>query len=295
MITLEQVWTDYRSIRKLKETTFYDYEQKLKRCLGDWLPLDATTITRQMVEDRHRELSVTAPRQANYVMRVLRALLTFAAYKYDDTDGSPLFKNNPVKTLSAMRLWNREIARNGYIPKHKMADWFSAVLLLPNTTMRDFLLTLALTGFRNAEARTLRWSCIDLERGLIKLDDTKNHLPHVLPMSDFLWSMMLERPKSSDFVFPGPGKKGHLIHPYDATRRIGANIDHYFIPHDLRRTFNYVSEQAQIDETTRKRMLNHKPQDVTNKHYGVFDVEDLRAPMQAVTDKYRELANLQKS
>lgn len=64
-ITLRRVWREYRTIRNLKEATELDYQQKLDRCVGDWMPLPVTDITRDRVERRHRELSKRGPRQAN--------------------------------------------------------------------------------------------------------------------------------------------------------------------------------------------------------------------------------------
>lgn len=55
-ITLRQVWRDYKTVRVLKDHTIYDYEKKLKS-VEDWMDLDMNTITKNMVEDRHRSLS----------------------------------------------------------------------------------------------------------------------------------------------------------------------------------------------------------------------------------------------
>lgn len=290
-ITLRRVWREYREIRNLKASTETDYENKLQRCVGDWMPMPVTDITRERVERRHRELSRHGPRQANYVMRIVRALLNFASYKYETPAGDPLIRNNPVKSLSALRMWNQEPPRSGFIPKHKMPDWWSAVLTRRDTT-RDYLITLALTGFRSCEALSLPWEQVDLDRGYIMLRDTKNRQDHILPMSDLLWSLMLERPRLGEYVFSGCGEGGTITRPYKACESISTAINHRFRPHDLRRTFHYVADLAGVPETTRKRLLNHKFQDVTNRHYGVFDPEDLRAPMQAITDKYLELALL---
>lgn len=53
IITLRQIWRDYEKARTLKPKTHRDYICKFKK-IEDWLDLDATTITRKMVKERHR-------------------------------------------------------------------------------------------------------------------------------------------------------------------------------------------------------------------------------------------------
>ena len=45
--------------------------------------------------------------------------------------------------------------------------------------------------------------------------DTKNHEPHILPLSDFLYELLNEckQNQANDYVFPGIGVTGHIIKP----------------------------------------------------------------------------------
>src|SRR5277367_6871204 len=57
--TLRQVITRYIEIRKLSKNTLRNYTYLTKRCLGDWYDLPMTSITRDMILTRHRELTKT--------------------------------------------------------------------------------------------------------------------------------------------------------------------------------------------------------------------------------------------
>jgi hypothetical protein len=52
----------------------------------------------------------------------------------------------------------------------------------------------------------------------------------------------------------------------------------------LRRTFGTIAESLDVPHYALKRLLNHKAQDVTGKHYTVISVERLREPMQKISD-----------
>ncbi|MBX9671317.1 MAG: site-specific integrase [Candidatus Obscuribacterales bacterium] len=294
-ITLNEAWRDYSDARDLKRATYLDYVNKLKN-VEDWLDLDMNQISKDMVEQRHREMSRRAPMQANYTFRVIRTIYNFAIYKYE-VDGEPVIKQNPVKRLSQIKAWNRERARTRHVPLHRLKDWFGSVLMLDALVMRDYLIVLLFTGMRHAEAVTLKWDFIDWEGGYINLPETKNGEPHTLPMTIYLRELLRERyaNRANEYVFPGgkPFKpKGHMLSPYKAIDRVIASTGIKFSPHDLRRTFNIIAEDAGIDEFTRKRLLNHSLQDVTGRHYSVKNPERLRGPMELISSHVLKLAGL---
>jgi integrase len=203
-ITLRSVWREYAKTRHLKPATLKNYSHRLNYCLKDWLDIPISTITKDMVEERHR--SIKGGAMANSTMRTLRALLAYAEVKYTDADGNPILKHNPVKRLSEVRAWHRDKRRTSVLRLHQLRAWFSAVMQLDNATMRDFLITLLLTGMRRCEAISLKWDQVDLEYGVINLKDTKNGDDFVLPLSDFVWDLLKIRRfgSKSEYVFPGP-------------------------------------------------------------------------------------------
>jgi hypothetical protein len=55
--------------------------------------------------------------------------------------------------------------------------------------------------------------------------------------------------------------------------------------HDLRRTFSTIAARV-LNYYEHKQVMNHfNNHDVTQKHYIVMEVEDLRVPLQQLEDK----------
>ena len=79
-ITLESCFTDFLSIRSLKDRTVSDYQVAMDKHFADWKKKKVIFITRDMVSRRHKKLGESAGHaQANLAMRFLRALLNFAS------------------------------------------------------------------------------------------------------------------------------------------------------------------------------------------------------------------------
>ncbi len=306
-ITLRQAWHAYETDRNIRPKTRLDYKSKM-RCVQDWLDMPIEQINKHMIELRHKEISRRAPQQANYVFKLVRTVINYACVKFEDELD---ITTNPVKRLSDLRLWNREVPRDRRIPLRKLSTWVDAVLSLESACVRDYLLLLLMTGFRHSEAACLRWEqsrnfpthgYLDFEARLIKLPCTKNGKPHYLPMSGFLYVLLFERYREriTDYVFPAgrwSNKNKPFDNPYKSIEKVITACGITFSPHDLRRTFLDVAEDVGIDELTQKRLVNHTLSDVTGKHYRAKDpemlAERLREPMELITQRVLELADLQ--
>jgi hypothetical protein len=81
-VTLHEILEHYLSVRKVRPNTARSYRYILPRCLGDWMKLPVTSITREMVVQRHLDLrkptrqGTTGESQANVVMRILASIST---------------------------------------------------------------------------------------------------------------------------------------------------------------------------------------------------------------------------
>lgn len=295
-ITIRTVFADYVQSRHLKTSTVAGYDKVLKRCLGDWLDRPMCEIAKDIVERRHRALSEEHPAQANQVMRVLRALFTYAEATYEDHKSAPIISANPVKRLSQIKAWNRIPRRQTVIKAHEIKAWYAAVMTLPNITIRDYLRLLLFTGLRKQEAATLLWRNVDFDGLTIKVEDTKNHEDHILPMSDLLYDLLDERRQNrkdiKPYVFPGDGNGGYLIEARkqmaEVTRLSGVS----FTLHDIRRTFLTTAEGLDIPHYALKRLANHKTNADVTAGYIISDVDRLRDPMQRITDRIKQLAGI---
>jgi integrase len=265
--------------------------------LSDWRRRAIAGITKNDV--REKFLAIESPSQANYAMRLMRALFNYAATMTTE-DGAPLVTDNPVKVLSAAKLWHRQAPKREVIRPHELQAWWRAVEALGTTpaergnsrTARDFLHFLVLTGLRRSEAAGLRWETVELAGRFFTIETTKNQDPHTLPTSDYLQAMLERRHQAnadlpeaerSQYVFPG--HDGPLAEPKKQIRKVIAASGVSFSAHTLRRTFGTIAESLDIPAYALKRLMNHRAGgDVTFTHYVVMDIERLRAPMQKITD-----------
>jgi len=276
---------------KLKFFTARDYVKIMNRQFADWRTKPIVAITRDMVEARHREYTVLSPAEANRAMRYLRALFVFAS-DYRDSNGEAIIPDNPVRRLSAKRLWNRVERRTRYIEPEQLRDWWNAVQSLKNKpqypsreVLRDYLLLLLFTGLRRNEALCLQWENVDLQRGTLCAVDTKNRSNHILPMGRYLLDVMRRRRSASDseWVFANPLTGKRITDPHRQIVNVVAKSGISFSPHDLRRTFASIVSRLgdRLNYYTTKRLLNHRTSDVT-QGYIQFDLEQLRSAMQSV-------------
>lgn len=310
-ISLQDVYLDYMNARKeLKPTTKRDYKACIEIYFKDWVNKPMLEITRDMIERRHRELSMKSEARANLAMRFLRALFNFSS-EYQDSTGKVIIADNPVRRLSTKKIWNRIERRNNYIQPHQLKAWWDAVATLKSKskkesnlsssndaenksvrsrnieTIRDYLLVVLFTGLRREEALTLTWGDVDFSARTLTVRDTKNRTDHTLPLSDFLYDLFARRKSCcvNEWVFEGDGKLGRIVEPRKQIQRVIDISGIQFTSHDLRRTFasivNMLSDS--ISYYTVKRLLNHKTVDVT-AGYVQHDIEKLREAMQAVTD-----------
>jgi integrase len=287
-VTLLEVFNDYLNIRKeLKPKSVYEYKNIMKRAFAHWQHKPLLTITKDKIAKCHAQLGETSgTAYANSAMRTLRALFNFAAGQYEDAYGRSLITENPVRRLSQTRAWYRIEKRRTYVKTYDFAAWYQSVIALSNETFRDYLLLILFTGLRREEAAQLTWQQIDLQTKTLTIPDPKNHDPHVLPLSDYLYKLLKSRSQTviSQYVFPGTGKKGHIVEPRRQTAKVKESSSVQFTIHDLRRTFITVAESLDIPAYALKRLLNHKMTNDVTAGYIVTDVERLRKPMQQITD-----------
>ena len=312
-LTLNCVFADYVKARKtLKPQTVLDYQQMVNRAFRDWRNRSLSEVTKTMVQQRHRWLGRrNGPHYANNALRLLRALYNFAGAAYDDVEGHPLIPVNPVTVLTQTRAWYPKVRRRTVITRAQLPAWYTAVLALrdqlknpkkpddgldPDAALvSDYLLLLLFTGLRRNEAASLRFDQIDFVDRTLTIPDTKNGEPLTLPLSDFLVTLLERRARETTgaFVFPGEGKRGHLIEPKRHVKRVIKESGVPFMLHDLRRTFITLAESLDLSHYAIKRLVNHKISGDVTAGYVVTDVSRLREPMQRVTDRIRAIAEIE--
>jgi integrase len=153
------------------------------------------------------------------------------------------------------------------------------------------------TGLRREEGLSLAWSQIDLKAKTLTIPDPKNRQPHVLPLSEFLHDLLMQRyleRTDSPFVFPGGGVKGYLNEPRKQMKKVIEESGVAFTLHDLRRTFITVAESLDISAYALKRLANHKMANDITAGYIISDVEQRREPMQKISGYLFEMHGSQR-
>jgi integrase len=280
----------------LKPRSKASYRETVERHLRGWLTKPLSTITRDMVEARHRQIAEeivtmtgrhSGQATANAVMRSLRLLWNYAA----DRDAS--LGPNPVRLR---KQWFDVPRREGLVKANDLPAFYAAVIGLSNTVARDYLLLLLFTGLRRREAASLRWADVDLAGRVIRIPAarTKAGRKLDLPMSDVVRNLMVARRAIGDgrFVFMANSKSGHIEEPKFALQDVAAACGVKVTVHDLRRTFITVAESCDISPLALKALANHATGNDVTAGYVQMTTERLREPAQKVADKLKELCGI---
>lgn len=280
--TLQMLYDEYKSAKSLTPKTLKDYDQGMAN-IG-WNTKPWQTITGDMVIARFNELSKKGKAQANRDFRTLRAILAFGAQKMVAKGSAS--KPNPCEALKGR--WHPVKARTNTIKLHQLGEWHKAVRQLKSQTTQDYLLFTLLTGFRRNESATLKWETVDFKDRTITIPDPKNHKPHILPMSAFVYDLLKRRKEekpNNSYVFSSDySESGHFEEPKRAYSLIGERTGIFATIHDLRRTFGTVAAPL-VTHAELKSLMNHKAKtDVTLAHYTHLSGEALRDPMERITN-----------
>jgi integrase len=298
-VTLLEVLEEYLAVRTLKPSTVEVYRRVVKKSLKEWLSLPITEITKNMVEDRHRQLASGTkhghPGRAysNFCFKTLQTLLNYAAEKYE-INGEPIISVNPVSRLTKTRAWHRVHPRTGVIPEYQLAAWYKAVDEIENKTVRDYLLLLLFTGVRRREGSSLKWTDIDFKSQTLTIRRTqaKNHRDHVLPICDFLFSILKARYENrggSPYIFPGRANRSHVTDFRFWQLQVREKTGCKFMIHDLRRTFLSCAERLELPYYVLKRLANHTASSDTLVPYIVVSMERLRLHIERISAHFLEL------
>ncbi len=303
-ITLREVFEKFLELKQLRAQTKRNYFYAVNAHLEDWLNLPITSITNDMVEQRHHDLTIKPNRlgtsghlRATNTLKMLRRLCNFANNHYS-IDGEPLIKNDPFSRMSSDRIWHRAHPREGIIPDHKLKDWYRGVCKLLHSVARDFLIFILFTGMRFGETRQLKWSYVDFKEKLITVprELTKTDRQHLLPLSDFLVDLLQKRHLvygHSEWVFQSATLKNMpLSQSAGIVCSVRASTGIHFTVHDLRRTFSTMGAKKNVPDHVISRLLNHSVSNNMTSRYLVLDVETLRLHMSTISQAFIDLMEI---
>lgn len=234
------------------------YNQYLKQPLGS---KKLSSIDQKTIRDIHLRITREGAGHPVVANRVLAVIST--------TFGRGIewgyVKENP--SIGVRR--NKEHSRDRFLQPEEIRKFFDALALEANETVRDFIFVALLTGARKSNVLSMRWSEIDLDRGIWRIAMTKNGTPQNVVLVTEVIERLSVRKDAADadsiYVFPGDGKTGHLAVPTKGWLRVlaSAGIEDLRI-HDLRRTMGSWQAMTGASLPIIGKSLNHKTPQATS-------------------------------
>ena len=244
----------------LKPRTYVELERHLRRDCAALARLRLTEIDRRTIALRLAEVeTASGPTARNRVRSSLSAFFNWAVRE-------GLLDTNPVSGTARA---DERGSRDRILTQAELAELWAA---LPQGDFGEIVRLLALTGQRREEIGGLRWSEVDLDRGLIVLppDRTKNLRQHEVPLSRQAKAILERQPKRKgrDFVF-GIGEAGFsgwskrkerldeaLLAKRKAADRRAKPLPSWHL-HDLRRTAATQTAELGVQPWIIEAVLNH--------------------------------------
>lgn len=212
-------------------------------------------------------------------MKTLKAMFNFAKNTYF-LDGKPIFAENPVARLWALKLNNKYRKRISILKADQFPAWFAALDKLEDPRDKEYWLFLLFTGCRGGETyQNMTWDRIDWKNHTFSFYDTKNRTNvFMAPLPKYIETILVKRKDDTGKngkIFPQVGEVGHQL--ISALEELtGFRITR----HDLRRTFTTVAASCSIPDIILKQLLNHKSDNssgVTDDYKQMHEVTSFRS------------------
>ncbi|MDO8878398.1 MAG: tyrosine-type recombinase/integrase [Pseudolabrys sp.] len=253
-VTLAEAFVAYKAT--LRTRWLADCEGIFKRCLGLWEHQSLADISNspEKVRDWHLALSKKrGPVQANNAARLLRA-----TYRHAQKFNRSLPAMHPATGVQ----WNKQERANRAIPFAEFPAWAAQVDAIEekDALRAAYHRLCVLTGMRPGELARLRWDGVDCAKRKVVIGKTKTGIDIEIPMSlPIVRQLKLARAagriafeaRSNEWVFPGPGKDGHLIETHERHRKLthSGNAG--------RHTYRTVAAQIGVNELDIRLLLGH--------------------------------------
>jgi integrase len=203
----------------------------IKPHLGELRVVD---VKRDDVLGLYRRVGSRKPYEANRLLALLSSMFNLAR----EWGVLPEGALNPAKISARSRYPERR--RDRPVTSEELPRLLKAIHSEPDVYVRTAFLLLLASGLRKREILHAKHSNVDLERGTLRLADTKAGQPRHVPLSEHAVGLFrgLPRRLRNDYVFPSPVRagapRGDLFKPWDRIRKAagcpGLRI------HDLRHT-----------------------------------------------------------
>jgi len=292
--TLKDMYDRYIVDKRLSSSTLLVYKSYIPRLFKSWLDFPLNLLEKvlapEVVIDRFKNiLEVNGAGAANNSFRCLQAIINYAEILHPQ----PITRN-PLKVLSRAEMWAKLQGRDDCL-EMKQFKPFAESLLTRTPAHRDCYTFALLHGVRPAEAYSLKWEDVDLEKDIVvfRHETERSKRTYTVPLSKQS-KVILERRKASAeeadvYVFPAQGsrnKHGHLMLRSDELKRVTGMP---LTVHGLRRSFITTGERLRLRREDINRLTGHVDSSVTGKHYVKVTPDDLRPVLQAIANEIERL------
>jgi integrase len=271
-------------IFKVHIKTWKKYEAIYNRHLLGWKSRPLGSIATPEIQALHAKVGkVNGMYAANRLLQLIHSV-------YAKATGRGFEKPNPASGIRKFR----EKSRERFLEAHELPAFFEALSKEKNDTVRDYILLSLFTGARRANVCSMRWKDVNLQSKVWHISETKNGTSQRIPLIDEAVEVLKRRLNNqSEFVFPGPGKRGHLAEPRKGWKRIleAANI-HNLRLHDLRRSLGSWQAATGANLSVIGKTLNHKNV-ATTAIYARLNLDPVRSAIETAASAILKAGNLQ--
>ena len=256
---------------KVHKKTWKEDERRINKCLRPrWQTLRVSAIDQHDVVLLHHEIGKRHPYEANRTVELLKSIYAKAmAWGY-----LPRLHDNPTAGITLFK----EEKRDRWLTGDEMPRVAEAIAAEANVYVKAAIWLYLFTGVRKSELLNAQWADVDLDRGELRLPDTKSGRTHYVSLSLPAIELLSRGPRSAGnpYVLPGHKAAQHLVNidkPWQRIRNRAACDDVRL--HDLRRTVGSWLAQSGNSLHLIGRILNHQ-QSSTTEVYARFAQNHLR-------------------
>jgi integrase len=249
-------YLEYSKANKAKRSYERDVLTLEGHVLGLWGEQQLAHITPKMIEDYKVQrlqhvVAATVNREIDTVKNMLRKAVEWG-----------YLHTSPGASVKKLRTGTPHFRYLSGAETRKLLDACRSSI---NPQIYPFVAVALSTGMRLGELTALEWKDIDFKRGILRVDNkkehhTKNYQVRTIPMNEFLTEVLRKIPRRLDSSYVFQKKDGEKFHKMrsgfeNAVKRSG--IPHVRF-HDLRHTFASHLVMGGVDIRTVQELLGHK-------------------------------------
>lgn len=276
----EWVQREYLPWAQLNKRSWKDdrsrYTNHLAQRWGDMRLCDISS--RDIERLRSEFLKSHSPATTNRMLTLLSAIFR-EAIKHDIVTVNPVAK---------IKLAKEKSDGQRYMTADEVGRLMAALDADENPVAADALKLLLLTACRREEILQLKWSAVNLDQGVAKIEHTKNGQVHWVQLSDAAIELLKRQPSKGKSIYVFPGRDG-VDKPINNVRKTleraqkAAGITEHVHIHTLRHTAASLAVQNGVPLYTVQAMLSHKTARMVQRYAHLNDAT-VRSGTQALAD-----------